>query len=102
MKTNKLAQDLKRGDFICGLGHVQSINIFADVAANLHSARQSKQKRLDKTAYASQVKFEQDVQYRPSQSGRVSVTLVGGGNKSFDLNAIVQIWSVTPYKAKAA
>jgi len=102
MKTSKQAQDLNRGDFICGVGHVRSINVFADMEANMSAARQSKAKKYDRGQYASQVKFEQDVQYRPAQTGRVVVTLVGGGTKVFDLNALVEIWNVSPYVAKAA
>lgn len=103
MKINKQVQDLKRGDFICGIGHVQSINVFVDVQANMNSVRgQSKSKKLDRGGYARQVKFEQDVQYRPAQTGRVVITLVGGGTKVFDLHTMVEIWNTSPYVAKAA
>jgi hypothetical protein len=103
MKLTILVQDLKQGDFIVNLGHVARINIFADLQANTNSAKgQAKTRRFDRAGYATQVQFEQDVQYRPANTGKVVVTLVGGTIKNYELDDAVEIWKIQPTNYLAA
>lgn len=103
MKLTILVQDLKQGDFIVNVGHVAQINIYADLQANTNSAKgQGKIRRFDRAGYAGQVQFEQDVQYRPANTGKVVVTLVGGKIKNFELDDVVEIWQIQPTNYLAA
>ena len=102
MNVQILVECLKRGHFIVGVGHVASVNIYRDESANQHSAREGKEKKFSRLGYSRQVAFEQDVQYRPAATGRVSVSLVGGGIKNYDIGNTVNIYAVKPTNALAA
>lgn len=98
MLTAISVQDLKIGDYVNGEGFVHGLNTHADEQANLATAKkESRFTKFDKEKYAGQVKFEEQFQYKTTNSARVSVRYADR-TKTYDSTDIVSIYP----KAEAA
>jgi hypothetical protein len=99
-----LAETLRKGQFIVGKGHILEVNVHIDDVANTYGAKNpKKERRLDHAGYQSAIAYEGKVQYKPGQTGRVTIKGTGWSHcVAIGTEVEIFVQPTTPILASAA
>ena len=89
--------DVQVGDFIQNVGSVLHVNRFADDVANKAKGEQKNRvNRQDATQFARLVQAQVEEQYLPQPPSRISVTIVGGGRRTYESAQEIDVFRNEP------